>query len=86
MRGVDERLISPSSIQYLCSDAGTSTSALGYDHEPVLAEATRRKVYDMLAAEKMMVQGFHYPFPSVAHVEKTATGYQEIPIIWNPSL
>jgi glyoxylase-like metal-dependent hydrolase (beta-lactamase superfamily II) len=57
-----------------------------YDHEPVLAEATRRKVYDMLAAEKMMVQGFHYPFPSVAHVEKTATGYQEIPIIWNPSL
>jgi glyoxylase-like metal-dependent hydrolase (beta-lactamase superfamily II) len=57
-----------------------------YDHEPVLAEATRRKVYDMLAAEKMTVQGFHYPFPSVAHVEKTANGYQEIPILWNPIL
>ena len=57
-----------------------------YDHEPVLAEATRRKVYDMLAAEKLTVQGFHYPFPSVAHVEKTASGYQEIPILWNPSL
>jgi glyoxylase-like metal-dependent hydrolase (beta-lactamase superfamily II) len=57
-----------------------------YDHEPVQAEATRRKVYDMLAAEKLTVQGFHYPFPSVAHVEKTANGYQEIPIIWNPSL
>ena len=55
-----------------------------YDHEPVLAEATRRKVYDMLAAEKMTVQGFHYPFPSVAHVEKTATGYLEIPMPWNP--
>jgi hypothetical protein len=39
-----------------------------------------------MAAEKMMVQGFHYPFPPVAHVEKTATGYQQIPIIWNPSL
>jgi hypothetical protein len=57
-----------------------------YDHEPVLAEATRRKVYDMLAAEKMTVQGFHYPFPSVAHVEKTASGYQEIPILWSPVL
>jgi len=57
-----------------------------YDHEPVLAEATRRKVYDMLSAEKMMVQGFHYPFPSVAHVEKTATGYLEIPMPWNPVL
>ena len=57
-----------------------------YDQDPVMAEATRRKVYDMLVAEKMLVQGFHYPFPSVAHVEKTATGYREIPVAWNPML
>ena len=57
-----------------------------YDHEPIQAEATRRKVYDMLSAEKMMVQGFHYPFPSVAHVERTATGYREIPMLWSPVL
>ena len=44
-----------------------------FDQDPRMAEATRRKVYDMLAAEKMMVQGFHYPFPSLAYVEKTAT-------------
>jgi hypothetical protein len=31
------------------------------------------------------VQGFHYPFPSVAHVEKTGTGYREIPVMWNPT-
>jgi glyoxylase-like metal-dependent hydrolase (beta-lactamase superfamily II) len=55
-----------------------------YDQDPIMAEATRRKVYDMLSAEKMMVQGFHYPFPALAHVEKTATGYQEIPVAWNP--
>lgn len=55
-----------------------------YDHEPVQAEATRRKVYDMLSAERMLVQGFHYPFPSVGHVEKTATGYQETLVAWNP--
>jgi glyoxylase-like metal-dependent hydrolase (beta-lactamase superfamily II) len=57
-----------------------------YDHDPVAAEATRRKVYDMLAAEKLTVQGFHYPFPSVAHVEKTADGYREIPVAWSPVL
>lgn len=51
-----------------------------------MAEATRRKVYDMLAADKMMVQGFHYPFPAVAFVEKTGSGYREIPVAWNPSL
>ena len=39
-----------------------------------MAEATRRKVYDMLVAEKMLVQGFHYPFPSLAYVEKSGIG------------
>jgi hypothetical protein len=51
-----------------------------------MAEATRRKVYDMLVADKMRVQGFHYPFPSLAHVEKHGTGYREIPVIWNPTI
>jgi glyoxylase-like metal-dependent hydrolase (beta-lactamase superfamily II) len=57
-----------------------------YDQDPVMAEATRRKVYDMLVAEKMLVQGFHYPFPSLAHVEKSGSGYREAPVAWNPTL
>jgi glyoxylase-like metal-dependent hydrolase (beta-lactamase superfamily II) len=55
-----------------------------YDQDPALAETTRRKVYDMLSAEKMMVQGFHYPFPSNAYVEKSGTGYRETMVLWNP--
>jgi glyoxylase-like metal-dependent hydrolase (beta-lactamase superfamily II) len=57
-----------------------------YDQDPVMAEATRRKIYDMLAAERMMVQGFHYPFPSHAYVEKNGTGYREVPVSWNPTI
>jgi glyoxylase-like metal-dependent hydrolase (beta-lactamase superfamily II) len=57
-----------------------------YDQDPVMAEATRRKVYDMLVAEKMLVQGFHYPFPSLAYVEKNGSGYRESPVVWNPTL
>jgi len=57
-----------------------------FDQDANMAEATRRKVYDMLAADKMMVQGFHYPFPSVAYVEKAGSGYREIPVAWNPTL
>ena len=57
-----------------------------YDQDGPMAEATRRKVYDMLAAERMPVQGFHYPFPSLAHVEKTATGYREVAMPWNTAL
>ena len=57
-----------------------------YDHDPAMAEATRRKVLDMLAAEKMLVQGYHFPFPGLAHIEKTASSYREIPVAWNPLL
>ena len=55
-----------------------------FDQDPNMAESTRRKVYDMLAADKLMVQGFHYPFPSVAYIEKTGNAYREIPVPWNP--
>jgi glyoxylase-like metal-dependent hydrolase (beta-lactamase superfamily II) len=57
-----------------------------YDQDGKIAEETRRKVYDMLAAERMMVQGFHYPFPGLAYVEKSGTGYREIPVPWNPTI
>ena len=34
-----------------------------FDSEPEKAVATRRRVYDMAAAEKMLVAGYHFPFP-----------------------
>ena len=53
---------------------------LMFDQDAQAAEATRRKVYDMLVADKVPVQGFHYPFPALAHIEKSGTGYREIPV------
>jgi glyoxylase-like metal-dependent hydrolase (beta-lactamase superfamily II) len=57
-----------------------------YDQDPVMAEATRRKTYDMLVAERMRVQGFHFPFPSLAYVEKSGSGYRETFVPWSPTL
>jgi glyoxylase-like metal-dependent hydrolase (beta-lactamase superfamily II) len=59
---------------------------LMFDQDAQAAEATRRKVYDMLSAERMMVQGFHYPFPALAYIEKSGNGYREIPVPWNPTI
>ncbi|MCW5681009.1 MAG: MBL fold metallo-hydrolase [Xanthobacteraceae bacterium] len=47
-----------------------------FDQDPKQAEATRRKTYDQLAAQKTRVQGFHFPFPALGRIEKTATGYK----------
>jgi glyoxylase-like metal-dependent hydrolase (beta-lactamase superfamily II) len=58
----------------------------GFDQDGKTAEETRRKVYDMIVAEKLPIQGFHYPFPGLAHLEKTADGYREVPMPWQPVL
>ncbi len=59
---------------------------LMFDQDAQAAEATRRKVYDMVSADKLLLQGFHYPFPALAYVEKSGTGYREIPVPWNPTI
>jgi hypothetical protein len=56
------------------------------DQDGPQAEATRRRVYDMLVADRMMVQGFHYPFPGLAHIEKAGEGYRAIPVAWSPTI
>ena len=55
-----------------------------FDQDPPKAAATRRKVYDMLVADKMRVQGFHYPFPANGYVEKDGNGYRLVPAPWSP--
>ncbi len=47
-----------------------------FDQDAKLAEATRRRTYDMLSKEKMRVQGFHFPLPALGRIEKTQTGYR----------
>jgi hypothetical protein len=46
----------------------------------------RRRVYDMAAVEKLMIQAYHLPFPALVHIEKSGTGYREIPVPWNPTI
>jgi glyoxylase-like metal-dependent hydrolase (beta-lactamase superfamily II) len=55
-----------------------------YDIDPDMAQETRHKFYDMAAAEKATVIGFHFAFPSIGHVEKDGKGYRLVPTAWNP--
>jgi len=57
-----------------------------FDQDADVAEKTRRRVYDMVVAEKLQVQGFHYPFPGLGNVVKDGAGYRVIPASWNSSL
>lgn len=47
-----------------------------FDNEPQVAEATRRKLYDMASADRLPIIGYHFPFPSAGYVEKSGNGYR----------
>lgn len=57
-----------------------------YDHDAELAQKTRHRFYDMAATEKAVVVGYHFPFPSVGHVEKDGAGYRLVPVNWSAAL
>ena len=46
-----------------------------YDQDGATAEATRRAMMDRLIADKMMVAGFHFPFPGAGMIAKDGAGY-----------
>jgi glyoxylase-like metal-dependent hydrolase (beta-lactamase superfamily II) len=50
-----------------------------YDTDPKQAAATRVKMLDMLAANKVAVLAYHYPWPGVGHVVKSGEGFHYIP-------
>jgi len=69
--------------QDVCNNAVLFTRHPGwhgfFDQDPVRAEATRRRVCDMLVAEQMPVQAYHFPFPALMRVEKQGDGYKVTP-------
>ncbi|MFB9950483.1 MBL fold metallo-hydrolase [Rhizobium puerariae] len=50
-----------------------------FDMDKAQAAATRKKVFDMAATDKVAFLGYHMPFPAVGFVEKQETGYRFVP-------
>ncbi len=53
---------------------------VAYDDEPARATATRQRMLDMAATDRLLVLGHHMPFPSVGYVEKLNGIYR-----WTPA-
>jgi glyoxylase-like metal-dependent hydrolase (beta-lactamase superfamily II) len=51
-----------------------------FDADKSMAEATRRKAYDRVIADKMMVNGYHWGLPGVGTLKKDGAGYALVPI------
>jgi glyoxylase-like metal-dependent hydrolase (beta-lactamase superfamily II) len=57
-----------------------------FDVDGAEAVETRKKLFDRAAADRMLVTGYHFPFPACGHLVKTASGYEHVPVPWQPIL
>jgi glyoxylase-like metal-dependent hydrolase (beta-lactamase superfamily II) len=57
-----------------------------FDIDGDAAVATRKRLFDRAAADRMLVTGYHFPFPACGHLVKTASGYEHVPVEWQPNL
>ena len=53
-----------------------------FDQDGERTAATRRKVLDMAAADRIAVLGYHFPFPGVGHVKRDGDAFQFVPATW----
>ena len=51
-----------------------------FDMDKAQAAATRRKVFDMIATDRLAFIGYHMPFPAAGFVEKAGEGYRFVPV------
>ena len=49
-----------------------------------LAVKTRRAMLDRAAADRMLVEAYHFPFPASGHIARVGAGYEFVPAMWAP--
>ena len=55
-----------------------------YDMDGPQAVDTRKAMLDRAAADRMLVEAYHFPFPACGHIAKSGNGYELVPTMWNP--
>ncbi len=53
-----------------------------YDADPTQAVATRRKIFDRAATDRLNVLGYHMPLPGLGNIRRVGTGYEWLQRAW----
>jgi glyoxylase-like metal-dependent hydrolase (beta-lactamase superfamily II) len=57
------------------------------DSDPAAAAATRRRVLDMVATDRLLITGMHLHYPGFAHIaRRNGGGYALVPEAWQTQL
>ncbi|MBX9845362.1 MAG: MBL fold metallo-hydrolase [Xanthobacteraceae bacterium] len=55
-----------------------------FDMDGALGAKTRRQMLDRAAADRMLVEAYHFPFPACGHIARSGKGYELVPAPWQP--
>jgi glyoxylase-like metal-dependent hydrolase (beta-lactamase superfamily II) len=55
-----------------------------FDMDGPQAVDARRRMLDRVAADRMLIEAYHFPFPACGHVAKATSGYEFVPAEWKP--
>ena len=56
------------------------------DTDPAQAEASRRRIFDMAASERLLVTGMHLHYPGFGHVAREGDAFRFVPEAWRQAL
>ncbi|HEY3847333.1 MAG TPA: MBL fold metallo-hydrolase [Acetobacteraceae bacterium] len=59
---------------------------IGFDIDGAQAIASRQRIMDMAATDRLLVAGMHLDFPAFGHVARAAQGYAFVPEVWRPGV
>ena len=68
-------------IQFAHPEAG-----MVFDVDGAQAIATRKRIMDMAATDRLRVAGMHLDFPSFGHVVRQGAAYAFVPEVWSASI
>lgn len=54
-----------------------------FDFDGDLAAASRRRVLDMVATDRIRITGYHFPFPANGYVARAGDGFRFVPADWS---
>lgn len=57
-----------------------------FDGDPAMAAASRKRVFDMVSADGMLVAGTHVGFPGFGRVLKSGSAFRWVPAEWSYTL
>lgn len=57
-----------------------------FDMDADQARATRHRMLDRVAADRMQVAFYHAPFPATGFIAKDGNGYRLVPVQWTPAV